>query len=290
MIKTIYTILLSVLVAAPLWAQPSKDKKDGVVFAPRKGQWQVSLVLGGTNSAYDDLAGTYLLPKYSNTGGTIGLPNGGTNTSGELTPYLNISGLNNNSLVNIVGLQGKYFFSDCWSVSLSMGLNVNLTPKKDYIEGDDDVPDMAIPAQAYVNAQATNNWYVTAGTERYFKTSNPRIHPYVGVAAGFQMTRIETTEPYTGKTAVDADTGESEDIHVFMAAGKVGQMYGIKGALVSGVEYSLAQGLILGFEFQPLAYRYDVIQIAPQGFDKYNLSHHNIKVFDMPVLKLGFRF
>ena len=67
-------------------------------------------------------------------------------------------------------------------------------------------------------------------------------------------------------------------------------MFGLKGALVAGIEYSLTPGLILGFEMQPVAYRYDIIQIAPQGFDKYNVSHHNIKLFDMPVLKLGFRF
>lgn len=83
---------------------------------------------------------------------------------------------------------------------------------------------------------------MTVGTDRYFKTSNPRIHPYVGAAA------------------------------------------------VAGVEYSLMKGLVLGLEFQPFAYRYDIIQIAPQGFGKYNVGHHNIKIFDMPVLKLGFRF
>ena len=30
-----------------------------------------------------------------------------------------------------------------------------------------------------------------------------------------------------------------------------------------------------GFQCQPLTYRYNVIQICPKGFDKYNASHHN---------------
>ena len=158
-----------------------------------------------------------------------------------------------------------------------------------------EVEDMIIPAQKYVNAQTTNNWYLNVGTDRYFKTSNPRIHPYVGAVAGFQMSRIETMEPYTGKYVVDADASADDDAEwvdqqVYLPAGKVGQIFGIKGALVAGVEYSLAKGLILGFECQPLAYRYDLIRIAPQGFGDYNLSHHNIKIVDMPVLKLGFRF
>ena len=309
MIRKLCTILLLAAFVAPAWAQQSggSDKKEGVVFAPRKGQWQVSVSFGG-NSFYNENRMVELLPAFNNFGGSIGLPNGGeggvingssdpTNgiASGDLNTWLNINGFNNNSLVNIVGLQAKYFVNDCWDINLSFGMNISVTPKKDYIEGDSEVEDMIIPAQKYVNAQTTNNWYLNVGTDRYFKTSNPRIHPYVGAVAGFQMSRIETMEPYTGKYVVDADASADDDAEwvdqqVYLPAGKVGQIFGIKGALVAGVEYSLAKGLILGFECQPLAYRYDLIRIAPQGFGDYNLSHHNIKIVDMPVLKLGFRF
>ena len=295
MIKKLCTILLAALVAAPSMAQLSKSsEKEGVVFAPQKGQWQVMMVFGHhgfykKNTSYD------LLPHHTNTGGSIGLPNGGTpdndgTNSGNLSQFLNINGFDNNSVVNIAGLQVKYFVSDCWDVNLSFGMNIDITPGKDYVEADNSVPDMVIPGQKYINAQTTNNWYVSVGTDRYFKTKNPRIHPYVGAALGFQMARIETMEPYTGKMVYDDELQEEVDMQVYLAGGKAGQMFGLKAAAVAGVEYSLTQGLILGLEFQPLAYRYDVIQIAPQGFAKYNTNHHNIKIFDMPVLKLGFRF
>ena len=319
MIKKLCTILLAAVLAAPVMAQSDgRSKKDGVVFGPQKGQWQISMVLGGSNSFYNENTGSYLLPSYNNFGGAIGLPNGGQgglvtpgtdpgvgDNSGYLNEYLNINGFNGNSLVNIVGLQAKYFLTDCWDINLSLGFNINITPKKDFIEGDTGIDDMVIPDQKYINAQATNNWYVNIGTDRYFKTRNARIHPYVGATVGFQMARIETTEPYTGKMVFDEDIADKDEVtglpdlsdedawtdqQVYLAAGKVGQMFGLKFAGVAGIEYSLTPGLILGFEFQPLAYRYDVIQIAPQGFDKYNVSHHNIKLFDMPVLKLGFRF
>ena len=169
-------------------------------------------------------------------------------------------------------------------------MNINLTPKKDYVEGDGSVPDMVIPAQKYINAQATNNWYVSVGSNRYFKVNNPRIHPYLGSSLGFQMARIETTEPYTGETTTDPDSGEEVPVQLYGSGSRAGQMFGIKAASVAGIEYSLAPGLVLGFQFQLLAYRYDVIQLCPKGFDKYNASHHNIKIFDMPVLKLGIRF
>lgn len=295
MIKKLCTLLLLATLSAPLLAQTASSNGEGVIFAPQKGQWQVSMFLGGGNKFYKENT-TYLLPRFTNTSGEVGLPNGGTLESGDLSTYLQIDGLNGNSLTNIIGFEGKYFLSDCWDINLQFSMDINLTPKKDYVEGETTVPDMIIPAQKYINAQATNNWYVGVGSNRYFKVSNPRIHPYLGAALGFQMARIETSEPYTGETYADGeDEGDDEvgsglPTQVYLSGSRAGQMFGIKAAAVAGIEYSLAPGLVLGFQMQPVAYRYDVIQICPKGFDKYNASHHNIKLFDMAVLKLGIRF
>lgn len=295
MIKKLCTLLLLATLSAPLLAQTASSNGEGVIFAPQKGQWQVSMFLGGGNKFYNENT-TYQLPRFTNTSGEVGLPNGGTLESGDLNTYLQIDGLNGNSLTNIIGFEGKYFLSDCWDINLQFSMDINLTPKKDYVEGETTVPDMIIPAQSYINAQATNNWYVGVGSNRYFKVSNPRIHPYLGAALGFQMARIETSEPYTGETYADGeDEGDDEvgsglPTQVYLSGSRAGQMFGIKAAAVAGIEYSLAPGLVLGFQMQPVAYRYDVIQICPKGFDKYNASHHNIKLFDMAVLKLGIRF
>ena len=295
MIKKLCTLLLLATLSAPLLAQTASSNGEGVIFAHQKAQWKVSLIRGGGNKFYNENT-TYLLPRFTNTSGEVGLPNGGTLESGDLNTYLQIDGLNGNNLTNIIGFEGKYFLSDCWDINLQFSMDINLTPKKDYIEGEATVPDMIIPAQKYINAQATNNWYVGVGSNRYFKVSNPRIHPYLGAALGFQMARIETSEPYTGETYADGeDEGDDEvgsglPTQVYLSGSRAGQMFGIKAAAVAGIEYSLAPGLVLGFQMQPVAYRYDVIQICPKGFDKYNASHHNIKLFDMAVLKLGIRF
>lgn len=292
MLKKLSTLLLLAMMSAPLLAQTISSKKcDGVMFAPEKGQWQISVFMGGGNKFYDEGTSNYLLPTHTNTDGMIGLPNGNTNTSGDLNTYLNIDGLNNNSLTNILGFEAKYFLSDCWDINMQFSMDINLTPKKDFVEGDFGVPDMIIPAQKYINAQMTNNWYAAVGTNRYFKVSNPRIHPYLGASVGFQMARIETTEPYTGDSEYDEDLDqEGMPSQIYLAGSRAGQMFGVKAAGVAGIEYSVAPGLVLGFQCQPLAYRYDVVQICPTGFDNYNASHHNIKIFDMPVLKLGIRF
>lgn len=298
MIKKLCTLLLLTCTAAPILAQ-QYSSNDGASFAPKKGQWQVSVLLG--NGKFFDENTSYLLPKITNTSGEVGLPNGGTDHSGDLNSYLNIGGLNTNSLVNVAGIEGKYFVSDSWDINFQFSMNISLTPKKDYVDGNGEVPDMIIPAQSYINAQMTNNWYTSIGSNYYFKTRNERIHPYIGAALGFQMARIETTEPYTGKTFKDSgESGKSEESapsestelpeQVYTAGSKAGQMYGFRAAAVAGIEYSIAKGFVFGFEMQPLAYRYDVIQICPKGFDTYNVSHHNIKIFEMPMVKLGFRF
>ena len=294
MIKKLCTLLILATLSAPLLAQTVGSSCDGVSFAPKKGQWQISVLLGGGNNFYSENT-SYLLPKFSHNGtvdkdGTIGLPDADAQ-DGDLSAYLNIDGLNNNSLTNILGIEGKYFLSACWDINFQFSMNINLTPKKDYVEGEyDEVPDMIIPAQSYISARMSNNWYAAVGTNRYFKVGNPRIHPYLGGSLGFQMARVETTKPYTGDMVKDPDTEVEVPEQVYGSGSNAGQMFGVKAAGVAGIENSLAPGLVLGFQFQPLAYRYDVIQLCPKGFDKYNASHHNIKIFDMPVLKLGIRF
>lgn len=301
MTKKLCTILLASFMTLPAIAQSQEcTVNECASFAPKKGQWEVSLMLGKSGGFYNENT-SYLLPDITAPGASTGLPNGGVpgsdaSASGYLNQYLNIDGFNGNSLVNIIGVQGKYFWQDCWSVSFSGGMNIGVTPKKDYIESqtlftedlDLDEPSLSIPGQKYINATATNNFFVNAGVERYFRTGNRRIFPYVGATVGFQMARVETREPYTG-SYIEVD-GEKVERQVYFPGGKVGQMFGIKGAAVAGVEYDLMQGLFIALEFQPLSYRYDVVQIAPQGFDHYNLCHHNIKIFDMPTLRVGFRF
>ena len=281
MIRKLCTILLTALTVAPLMAQPGSWVSDED-YIPQKGQWQVSMVVGNSGFFNEDL-NSYLVPKISTTEGSIGLPNGSTDASGNMSQYLNISGFNNNSF-SIVGIQTKVFLTDHWELNTSFGVNIDLTPSRDYVEGDTSVPDMIIPDQQYIIAQTSHNWYVTLGTSRYFKLFNPRIHPYLGVALTYQMARLVTMEPYIG------EDGAGDDLHLYQSGTNIGQALCGKAALVAGVEYSVAPGLVIGFEFHPGSYRYDIIQMAPRGFDVYTASHQSIRVFEMPVLKLGVRF
>ena len=314
MIKKLCILLLSVASVAPITAQ--QYSSSDASFAPKKGQWQVSAVIG--NNQMFDQSMNYLLPNYwspTNQYPQVGLGGYGQQSS-DPGVYLNLGNLNSNNLVNLIGIQGKYFLTDRWDVNLMFSMNINATPKKDYIDGDYTIENMPMMASKYMEGRISNAWNVAVGSNYYFNTKNERINLYVGGLLGWQMGRIETTTPYTGETFTEDEEliqiddpshpdynspyneyGPNydpdlvtESVQLYTPNSRAGQIFGLKVAGVAGIEYSLSPGLILGFEVQPVAYRYDHIQICPKGQAAYKVGHHNINFFATPNLKIGFRF
>lgn len=304
MIKKLCILLLSVCTVAPGMAQ--QYSSSDASFAPKKGQWQVSAVIGNNQMFDQDME--YLLPTYWN-GSTIasegfdvpvGLP--GTDfqsdfQSGDPGYYLNLGDLNSNSLMNLIGIQGKYFLTDRWDVNAMFSMNINATPSRDYIEGDHSVPEFPIQDYKYIEGRIQNAWTVQLGSNYYFNTKNERINLYAGGVLGWQMGRIQTSYPYTGETVIDEDMSEETDedlnyesVQLYTPNSRAGQIFGLRVGAVAGIEYSIAEGLILGFEVQPISYRYDCIQICPKGSAVYQAGHHSIGFFATPNLKIGFRF
>ena len=300
MIKKLCILLLSVCTVAPGMAQ--QYSSSDASFAPKKGQWQVSAVIGNNQMFDQDME--YLLPTYWNgdvdaTEGfnvPVGLP--GTDfQSGDSGYYLNLGDLNSNTLMNLIGIQGKYFLTDRWDVNAMFSMNINATPSKDYIEGDHTVTELPIQDYKYIEGRIQNAWTVQLGSNYYFNTKNERINLYAGGVLGWQMGRIQTSYPYTGETVIDEDMSEETDedlnyesVQLYTPNSRAGQIFGLRVGAVAGIEYSIAKGLILGFEVQPISYRYDCIQICPKGSAVYQAGHHSIGFFATPNLKIGFRF
>ena len=272
MIKKLCILLLSVASVAPITAQ--QYSSSDASFAPKKGQWQVSAVIG--NNQMFDQSMNYLLPNYwspTNQYPQVGLGGYGQQSS-DPGVYLNLGNLNSNNLVNLIGIQGKYFLTDRWDVNLMFSMNINATPKKDYIDGDYTIENMPIMASKYMEGRISNAWNVAVGSNYYFNTKNERINLYVGGLLGWQMGRIETTTPYTGETFTEDEEliqiddpshpdynspyneyGPNydpdlvtESVQLYTPNSRAGQIFGLKVAGVAGIEYSLSPGLILGFD------------------------------------------
>jgi len=229
---------LTILMVVPAMAQPEEGCE--CMFAPQKGQWQIDLTLG-QGQFFNDVQGLYyLLPSADGSPiglglNILGLGNqeilglGNDNISADLSTYvLNIGSLNVNSLVNIVGLQARYFVADRWDLNILGAYNVNMQPRKDFIEGaftdiegaftDDgnlnvDHIDPSrvnvrvgvgdIYAHKAILGAVTHSLMTQIGSNFYFNTKNPRINPYIGVIGQFKLARIEAYYPYTGQTVQD---------------------------------------------------------------------------------------
>lgn len=309
MIKKLCILFLSALAIVPSMAQYG-NSKDDASFRPKKGDWQVNLNMGA-GQFFDEYNGmNYLLPTYINESGYIpdlGLGYNSSNQSQDLGIALNLgAAFNSNSIVNIASIQGAYFLTDRIQLNAFFSLDMNVTPKKDYMESAYNEPGdpLNLPGYKYMEGRVSSKWMLGVGGNYYFPTRNERINLYAGGMVGFQMGRVETVTPYSGEMINDNvtdDEGQTdgeqiddeagkEPIELFRPTNKAGTVWAIRGALVTGIEYSIMKGMILGFEVQPAAYNYTVLRIQPQGMASYNAAHHNIRVLACPSLKIGFRF
>lgn len=267
--------VLIVLVAFSLSSFAQQKQKAGDV--------QVSLVLGNISMFKQDL--NYVMPQYSNTNASVGIGLSGTNSqSNDPGLYLNFNDLGSSSLLNIAGVQGKYYISDNLDINLMFAMDLRSTPKKDYIEGDATIKDMVIQSSKYIEGRLSNNWMANIGSNYYFNTSSNRISFYAGVQGGFQMGRVQTMTPYTGANLDEDDTA------LYIPSKKAGQVWCVTGSIIGGAECNLTQGLVLGLEFAPFTYQYSMLEVYPTGMNVYQANHHSFRFFASPNLKLGFRF
>ena len=313
MIKKLCILFLSALAIVPSMAQYG-NSKDDASFRPKKGDWQVNLNMGA-GQFFNELNGmNYLLPSYLDGYGNTNVPDLGldaygltANQSEDIGIALDLgAAFNDNSIVNIASIQGAYFLTDRIQLNAFFSLDMNVTPKKDYMESayyEENDP-LNLPGYKYMEGRVSSKWMLGVGGNYYFPTRNERINLYAGGMVGFQMGRVETVTPYSGEMIYDNVTddegqtdgeqieGESgkEPIELFRPTNKAGTVWAIRGALVTGIEYSIMKGMILGFEVQPAAYNYTVLRIQPQGMASYNAAHHNIRVLEKPTLKIGLRF
>lgn len=312
MVKRLCILFLSVISVVPIMAQQT-DSKDGASFRPKAGDWQFSINLG-KGQFFSEVNGmNYLLPTYINSNNYIpdvGLDNysGTENQSEDLGIALDLSSsFNDNSLVNIASFQGAYFLTDHIQLNAFFTMDLNVTPKKDYLESayyELNDP-LNLPGYKYIEGRISSKWMLGIGGNYYFPTRNERINLYAGGQVGFQMGKVETVTPYTGELTtdnvsddeaaggnetIDNEGNNKEPIELFRPSNKAGAVWAIRGSLVCGAEYSLMKGLILGFEIHPASYNYTVLRIQPQGMASFNASHHNVRIFEYPTIKLGFRF
>lgn len=282
MIKRLLILLITVSMIVPATAQSRgyvEQKYNDFTcadFGPLAGKWQISMMFGSPTYFLEDWNDfAYLLPEENSVG--LGL---------YPAQYLNLGSMNKNKASNMIGIRGSYFFADRWELNLSFNMNINLTPSKDYVEGDFTIEDMPIPDHEWVMGTTSHLWGGQIGTNYYWDLCNGKVGLYTGLMAGFQMGRVETILPnYIGD---DRETGEP--LQMYYSSYNAGQAWAVQGAITGGIEYALAPGLFLGFEINPVLYQYSVFDLRPSTTTAYVVPNHNIKIFSNPMLRIGIRF
>lgn len=310
----------------PATAQPKESCE--CAFGPKKGQWEISLNLG-RGQFFNDAKGLYyLLPAEDGT--AIGSDahtlemvagTGNDHVSADIATYvLNTGSFNANSIVNIAGINAKYFFTDNLAISFGGAYNMNMQPGKDYIEGERTVSPSDLGKESYdvsyiegkvapgdiygqkaVLGVTSNSGIANLGLDWYFHIKRaPRVTPYLGILGQFKIARIDSYYPYTGQIIHDdidkviEDQYKDQDLKYeevdIYRSNRAGNALGFAVGVNFGVDFSVTENLILGINVAPVLYQYNLVQLQVMGQDTYNVYNHNISVFKYPQLKFGFRF
>lgn len=254
-------------------------------------KFQISLQLG--NGFMFNQETSYLTPKYGSNS-EFGLGKGEAGQSDDPGAYLNIANIGENNIMNMAGISFAYYIADGIDINMSFGMDLRSTPKHDYLEGiEDNDNKRIIQGNNYVEGQLKHNWMLNVGGNYHFTTSNEKVDFYVGAKAGFQHGMIETTTPYTHldyQYMLNSIDNEKEYEVVYAPRTGSGQINCITAAVVSGINYSLSEGLTLGVEFLPYAFQYSLLEVCPQGSKVFQADHFANRFFASPMLTLGFRF
>ncbi len=238
-------------------------------FGPQAGDISVSLKLGKA----ENFSNLKLLYMYNGTY-TIYSP---SNTTASTS---------SNSIVNMIGVEGKRFLSSNIAVAVNFMGTMSNSPGQDAVEGvsyyDEDTYETTVMVPAYESVSTTGEYKFVGsiGADYYLSVGNDRIYPYVGGRIQGLYGRSEVIP------IVDY-----EDVDTYAIDEQIAENYGLGGAVVGGIDYYIGSGIFLGFEVKVGSYLYSVSRFFPNsGLEAIEASNHSITFLSNPMFKIGFTF
>lgn len=196
----------------------------------------------------------------------------GANVSGDATSTtLN---LRNNSFVNMVGIDARYFVSNRWAVTFSGAMSYSETPAE-----------IAFPAAGPLPAynatvqEGNMNFTYALGAVYFFDyKKNDRIMPYLGLSVPVSHARVSQFDPSIVNNA-PVQLGQA---HV--------EALGIGAQVVAGIDYYIADGIFLGASIRPVSFQHvGTTRYPGPGLLSKKASSYNFSTFVQPMLTLGFK-
>ncbi|TAJ09391.1 hypothetical protein DMA11_20155 [Marinilabiliaceae bacterium JC017] len=207
------------------------------------------------------------------------------------TPYSSTYSSYSNSITNMIGVEGKYFWSSLWAARFNGSGAIISSPSQDAVtgvpalEGHEETafPGTTIKDFRMLEGRTTKQFYLNVGVDRYFPTKYERVFPYVGAQINSTYGQMEIFDGYRGLDS------EGEVISTFDT--RRGEAYGLGGSLVGGIDYYLAEAFFIGFEVKVCSYLYSVKRVYHQeGMEAQDADTHSTSFLSHPSFKIGFKF
>lgn len=263
--------ILITLLSLSGFAAMSQNDKEMVVsnqtdaYKPQKGSYTVSLLMG--RGSYIEQGGTYVGSSHQ--------------VSGQ-APYANTINSNDNSLMNMAGVEGKYFISDKMALSLNGGFTFRTTPSSVNIPAIlDDNNAVVVPAYQSIIGEDKYSLHAALGLQWYLKLKSPKLVPYVGFSLPIDYTRTSSFDPTIdlSNTSSISNLGLS---HV--------ELLGVGVQAVAGLDYYLTKEMFIGFDVKPLSYNYLTnTKKKNAGTLGRKASNSTFSFFGQYFFKIGFK-
>ena len=262
--KRILLIFVILIWFGSVWAQQEEN-----VIGPKRGTVTASLLLGNSDSYNWSLT----LPSANQNYYSISAPQSWS------TPT-------SNSLVNMIGIEGKWFLTDKWAIRFNGSSMLDATPAHDAVPGvSASSPIATIPAYRSISGHASALVIANLGVDRYFATNNRHLYWYASPVVNFLYGRL------SGFDVSDINTDTLLNSTVDPGTARYGELYGIGLSGVFGAEFYTESGIVFGFEMRGVSYMYTVNSILPvEGMKPLKADNHTISFLSLPTVKIGFRF
>jgi len=216
-------------------------------------------------------------------------PNSNTTNLSASTPSTFVTSDNDNSFVNMIGAEGRYFVTNDIAIKLSAGFLTTNTPGREQIEGvvndtssDGNVDTVIVPEINAVEANTTTQLRVEVGGEYHFKVDSKRLSPYVGLSVPFYYSKDKEYNPFFSYDTLDVGDENGARTAILL---------GIGAQTFAGVDYYFNKDIYFGVQINAVGYDYAFLQqTSGAGLPVAKANTHGINFGTSPVIKLGFKF
>jgi hypothetical protein len=242
-----------------VYAQDSSSDSGSKVTLPKAGSFTAAVIFGN---------GNFLDVAPASTGSSV---------SGA-APYFNNVSTNNNSFFNMVGGEGRYFVNESIALKLSGAAVFRNTPQRDNLPSI--IDGLLMPDYESVVGKNDADVNFNLGMEYHFKAKYDRLSPWAGATIPFFYGKRSAFDPTVTAAGQVVSIGfaHTEQIGV-----------GVQAA--AGLDYFIAPGLYLGFEFKPVSFLYaKSAKVPAPGYEQLQANTTTVSFFTQPVFKFGFLF